>query len=206
MGKLKNWLWIILFGSLWGMIEVVGGDTIFENNVPYASVLLAVCAFFILAAARGVLNRPGSSILIGGIASFFKLANAAPFYCHLLGIFMVGLAFDIFSTLFMKNERKVSLRSSLTGMLSAYGSNTLFALVITYIVRYEYWVAGGFSKVLDHIFISGSFAALLAAMLVPLGFWIGAGGRILAERRPQWIYTGTLTGIVIIWSLARIIG
>lgn len=199
MGNFKNWAWLLLFGSLWGIVEVVAGGALSRNNVPYASVMLAAWAFLVLAVGRGILNKPGTSTFIAVFAVLFKLANAAPFFCHLLGIFTLGLAFDIFSTLLMRNERRVSYRNCLSGALSAYGGYSLFALVITYLVRYEYWTAGGLPKVLHHIFVSGSFAALLAVVIVPLGFWIGVNGGILAEHRPRWTYAGAIAALIFLW-------
>lgn len=206
MRNFKNWAWLFLFGSLWGINEVIFGKILFKDSMLFATVWLAAWAFFMLAIARGVLNKPGSSTVIGIFAVIFKLANTAPFFCHLLGIFALGLVFDVFSTFLMKNERKVSYRSSLSGVLSAYGGFTLFALVITYFVRYEYWIAGGLAKVIHHIFVNGSFAALIAIVAVPLGYWIGVSGGALAERRPRWTYAGALVGVVILWTLGRIIG
>lgn len=201
----KNWLWLFLFGSLWGINEVVMGGVLSQNKVPHFSVFLAVIALFILAAARGIINTPGSSTVIGVLAVLFKLANAAPFHCHLLGIFITGLAFDVFASVLMKNEKTAPIRSSLTGILSVYSSNALFALVITYIVRYEYWTREGLPKVLSHIFVAGTITALLAAVVVPLGFRVGVTSGTLAKRQPRWTSTGTVVGIVVVWILARVL-
>lgn len=206
MRNFKNWAWLLLFGSLWGINEVIVGEELSRNNVPQSSVLLAACAFLILAVGRGVLNKPGSSTVIGILAALFKLANSAPFYCHLLGIILIGLTFDIFSTVLMKTEHKVSYRSSLSGALSAYGGFAFFALVITYVVRYEYWVDGGLPKVLNHIFVSGSLAAVAAVLLVPLGYWIGVKGAAMAEHRPRWTYSGALLGVILLWIIGRMTG
>jgi len=205
MRNLKNWLWFFLFGSLWGINEVVTGEVLSRNNVPHYSVFLAVIAFFILATARGIINKPGSSTIIGIFAVLFKFANAAPFYCHLLGIFMMAFVFDLFSSLLMKDEKRNIYRNSLTGVLSAYSGNALFALIITYIVRYEYWIVGGLPKVLNHIFLAGSLAAVLAAVAVPIGFRLGANGGILTKRSPRWATAGTLVGITVLWILVRFI-
>lgn len=201
----KNWLWLLLFGSLWGINEVVMGGVLSQNNVPHYSVFLAVIALFILAVARGIVNRPGSSTVIGVFAVLFKLANAAPFHCHLLGIFITGLAFDVFASVLMKNEKTAPIRSSLTGILSAYSGNAIFAFVIAYIVRYEYWTREGLPKVLSHIFVAGTITALLAAAAVPLGFRIGVTSGTLARRQPRWTSTGTVVGIVVVWILARVL-
>ena len=164
----KGWMWVLFFGSLWGISEVAGGVLLYGNFITHSSIILAAFAFFILAIARGIINKPGSSVMIGTIAMLFKLINAGPFICHLLGIFMLGAAFDIFASFLMKKERKISWRSILTGSISAYSGYALFALTITYIVQYKYWIAVGLPKVLNHIFVSGSIAALLAAVVVPL--------------------------------------
>ena len=206
MTNFKNWLWLLLFGSLWGIGEVIAGGVLYRDTVPYASVWLTAWALFVLAVGRGVLNKPGSSTVIGAVAVIFKVVNTTPFFCHLLAIFLLGLAFDIASSLLMKHERKISYRSSISGAVSAYGGYALFALVITYIVRYEYWTVEGLAKVLHHIFVSGSFAALMAIIVVPLGYWIGINGETMVERRPRWTYAGTLVALVVLWTLGRVAG
>ncbi len=110
MRNYKNWIWIVLFGSVWGLAEVFVGESLWGKNLPFASVWLSAFALLILASARGILNEPGSSTAVGAFAALFKLANAAPFYCHLLGIFMIGAVFDLFCTAFLKRDRKASFR------------------------------------------------------------------------------------------------
>jgi hypothetical protein len=94
MRNVKNWLWIAALGSLWGLSEVVGGEAFFKDNIPFASVWLSAWAFFLLGIGRGLMNVPGTSIALGAVAALFKLVNASPYYCHLLGIVCLGLAFD----------------------------------------------------------------------------------------------------------------
>jgi hypothetical protein len=153
-----------------------------------------------------MINKPGSSALIGTFAVLFRLANTAPSYCHLLGIFVLGATFDVFSSLLIKNKEQALLRWGTAGMLSAFVNNALFALSITYIFRYEYWVAGGFSKVAQHIFISGSIITIIAVFVVPLGFFIGKNGGILFDRRPRWSYAGTILGSLALWTVALFLG
>ena len=205
MKKFKPILWLFLFGSLWGINEVVLGDTLYRTDTPSPAIILIVCALLLLAIARGMFNKPGSSTIIGTFAALFRLVNTAPSYCHLLGIFLLGLTFDMIASLLIRDKEKVTLRHSLTGAMSALGNNALFAIVITYIIRYEYWVVGGLPKVAHHIFVSGSISALWALFLVPLGFWIGQKGWIQAERRPQWSYAGTVIGSIALWILVRLL-
>ena len=70
MTNFKNWLWLLLFGSLWGIGEVIAGGVLYRETVPYASVWLIAWALFVLAVGRrGVLNKPGSSTVVGAFAS-----------------------------------------------------------------------------------------------------------------------------------------
>ena len=143
---------------------------------------------------------------MGATAALFKLINAAPFYCHLLGIVFLGLAFDAAASLWMKSEKKATLKSALSGFVGAFTGFAAFALIITYIVRYAPWVSGGLPKVLNHIFISGSLAAAASAVVVFLGFRLGLGGNALSERQPRWAFAGALALMIVLWTLGRMIG
>jgi hypothetical protein len=205
MKNAKNWVWLLLFGSLWGVVEVVVGEFLYAKNVPFASVWLAAWVFLMLASARAVLNQPGSSTVVGAVASLYKLAYASPYFCHLLGIFFLGLTFDIFATVLLENKRAV-WRKSLTGALSAYTGYALFALVITYVGRYNSWVAGGWPKVSHHIFVGGSYAALATLLIVPAGFWVSEKGWAAVGRHPRWAFAGALAVTVVVWTIGRLAG
>jgi hypothetical protein len=198
-------VWLLFFASLWGLSEVLAGQGLYALNVPYASVFLIVWALVILSLGRGFLNKPGSSTLIGCVAALYRMVNAAPFFCHVWGIVFIGIAFDLASSLLMKEGRKFFLRGSLTGITSAYLGNALFALVMTWIFRYEYWIAAGLPKVLDHVFISGSLVAAAAFGVVPLGYWLGRKVDGLHSLRARWVYS-TLSLLVLgLWTLVRIV-
>lgn len=191
--------------SLWGLSEVVAGEGLYTLNLPYASVFLTVWALVILSLGRGLLNKPGSSTLVGCVAALYRMVNAAPFFCHIWGIVFIGIAFDLASSLWMKEGRKFFLRGSLTGITSAYLGNVLFAFVMTWILRNEYWTAVGLPKVLDHVFISGSLVAVAASGAVPLGYWLGRKVDGLPSLRTRWVYS-TLTLLVLgLWALVRIV-
>jgi hypothetical protein len=198
-------VWLLFFASLWGLSEVLAGEGFYALNVPYASVFLTVWALVILSLGRGFLNKPGSSTLIGCVAALYRMVNAAPFFCHIWGIVFIGMAFDLASSLLMKEGRRFFLRSSLTGITSAYLGNALFALVMTWILRNEYWTAAGLPKVLDHVFISGSLVAAAASGAVPLGHWLGRKVNGLPSLRARWVYS-TLSLLVLgLWTIVRIV-
>jgi hypothetical protein len=79
----------------------------------------------------------------------------------------MGICYDLFfAILRLKNK-------SLCAAAAAYLNYILFALLMAYVIRYEYWAQAGAGKVLNHVLVSGSIAALVCALLVPLGYRIG---------------------------------
>lgn len=203
----KTWIWLLLLGSLWGVAEVVGGEFLWANDVPFPSVWLTAWGFFILALARGLVPSPGSSSVVGALAALYKLINASPYYCHLLGIVILGIAFDVAATLLLKKETKAVLRRALTGIIGVYTGSAVFAFGITYIIRYDPWVEGGMPRILRHIFVSGSLSAACAAILVPVGIAWGleAEKATVSSRRPAWASAGAAALIVILWAAGQLV-
>jgi hypothetical protein len=196
----------VLFGSLWGVAEVVGGEFLWANDVPFPSVWLTAWGFFVMALARGLVPSPGSSAVVGLVATLYKLINASPFFCHLLGIAILGIAFDVAATLLLKKETKAVLRRALSGIAGVYAGSAMFAFLITYIIKYDPWIEGGMPRILRHIFVSGSLSAVCAAILVPLGIaWgLGAEKSTVSSRRPAWAAAGAAALIVILWAAGQL--
>jgi hypothetical protein len=205
VARYKLFIWLFVFGSLWGLSEVVGGKALYEANIPNASVSLSASGFFLLAVARGLVNKKGTSSMIGGMAALFRLVNAS-FVCHILGIFLMGVAFDVAASILLKGDKKSIARSSLTGVTGAYGGYALFAFIITYVVRYEIWVVGGWQKVLHHVLLTGSLAAVVAAILVPMGYALGLKSKTHARLESRWAFSSSLIFVVILWTLGRMAG
>jgi len=160
-------LGLLFFSGLWGISEAVLGDALYRADVPYASVPLTVIGFVIMTFARVYFPQKGTATLIAACAMLYKFLNAPFFACHLLGILLMGLCYDIFlSILPIKNR-------SLSAAAATYLNYALFALMITYVFQYDYWIQAGFARVLRHVGIGGSIAALGCAVLVPLSFRLG---------------------------------
>jgi len=120
-----------------------------------------------MAIAHVYFPQIGTATLIAACAMLYKFLNVPFFFCHLLGILLMGVCYDLFfSVLKIKNR-------SLSVVAAVYLSYALFALMITYVFRYEHWVQAGFAGVLRHVLISGSMAALGCTILVPASFRLG---------------------------------
>ena len=161
---------VLFFGSAWGAFEAVLGGMLHTATVRHASIPLAVIALIILTIARVYFPKAGSSTMIASCAMLFKLANTPFFGCHLLGIFMLGLSYDLIASAVsydpLRNRFK-PWNNALFGLATTYLGFASFALLITYVFRYPHW-SEGWPKVLYHVGVAGTAAAVANAVMVPV--------------------------------------
>jgi len=175
-------LGILFFGSLWGFSEAILGGLLYRFDLPYSSIVLTVIGFSILTVAMVYLPKAGIASTIAATAMLYKFLNTPFFACHLLGILLLGISYDlVFNVLKLKNQ-------SISAAIAAYSDYILFALMITYLFRYSSWVEGGSAKVLNHIGVSGTLAALGCALAVPLSHRFG---KWLQENKAHIDLTGS---------------
>jgi hypothetical protein len=187
---------LAVLASAWGLSELIGGETVW----------LTAVALFLLATGRAVLNRAGTSTAMATVAVLFKSVNTAPFLCHLVGIALLGVAFDLAATLLWRNHRQPYLRAALTGALSAYLSCILFAASMVWIFKYRYWADGGLQRIGEHTLYSGSRGALTALVVVPLGFWLGRLLTRRADGHPQLVLRAAVVICLALWVLGPFAG
>ena len=195
--KKEHILGVLFFGGLWGVSEAVLGDALYRAGVPYASVPLTIIGFIVMSIAKVYFPQKGTASLIAASAMLYKFLNVPFFACHLLGILLTGLCYDLFFSVFKIKSR------SLSAAAATYLSYALFGLMITYVFRYEHWVQGGFNEVLRHIAISGSIAALGCAVVVPSSFRVGERLKANFVRpfnlRLQLVPGGVLAATIGLW-------
>jgi len=152
----------LFFGGVWGLSEAVLGNVLYAAGVPYASIPLTAIGLAVLTLARVYFPRTGTATLVAACAMLYKFLNSPFFGCHLLGILMTGACYDL-----LFNVLKIRMKA-LGAAATVYLSYAAFAVMITYLFRYDHWVQGGLVKVLRHVFLSGSLSALACAGVVPL--------------------------------------
>jgi len=157
-------LGILFFSGLWGISEAVLGGVLYEAEIEHSSAILTVIGLVILTFANVYFPQKGVATAIAGLAMLYKFLNAPFFACHLLGIFLTGFCYDLALNMMKIRNRAVS------AVVAVYASYSLFAFMITYLIRYEHWVQGGFGKLLNHIGVGGTIAALLCVIIVPLSY------------------------------------
>lgn len=159
---MKNHIIIVLFFSgLWGLSEAVFGGILYRYDVPCASIILTVIALGILTIAKLYLPAFGSCAVIGVCAMLYKFLNEPFFACHLFAIFLLGLSYDLACETFKKNK-------VLRAIFCVYLSYISFAVFMTYIVKYSYWIDAGKEKFINYIVVSATLSAIGSAIIVPL--------------------------------------
>ncbi len=205
MKNTKIWLWALALGSAWGLLEIVGGETLSKLDIPYSSAWLTAGAFFFLGFLKGSAPVFGTAAAAGIMAALFKLVNAPPFYCHLLAIVCVGVIFDVASAILIRAGRPTrAWRGALVGILAAYGGHAAFAVLITYVFRYEFWVVEGLPRVLRYVFLNGSLAAGLSAILVPASLALAGRAEQSGFSRKAWSTAGALALLAGAWIVGRL--
>jgi hypothetical protein len=203
----KTQLLAILFCSgAWGLSESVLGDALYARQVPFASTWLTIIAFILLAVARPFLPRWGGATAIGLLAMLYKFLNVPFFACHLTGIALLGVSWDLVFGLASRGRsipelavrapggvtRRAWLRAAALAVAAAYLGYLLFVLAMMFVFRSEGWIQKGLAGVLQHVFVSGSMAAAGCAVLVPPGLRLGerlrgrADGPALLGLQPRF--------------------
>ena len=160
-------LGVLFFSALWGISESVFGGVLYSSGVPCASALLTIIGLIILTFAGVYFEQKGTIILIAALAMLYKFLNTPFFACHLLGILLTGICYDLFFGVFKIKNKAIGAAAAV------YLSYISFALMITYVFRYDHWVQAPLTKILSHVAISGSIAAFGCAVAVPLSFRLG---------------------------------
>ena len=196
-------LLVVLFcGGLWGLAEAALGGWMYAADLRLAApVVLALIAFAILAVGRIYLPVPGSSTAIAALAMLFKLLNEPFFGCHLLAILLLGAGFDAAYSLLRGRHKP------LIGAAGTYLGFALFAVIITYVVRYEHWTRAGLPKVLGYIGGLGTLAAACNAAVVPLANRIArrlAAGSFEPARVRLWATRALTAATAALWAFAFI--
>jgi len=192
-------LQILFFSGLWGLCEAVLGGYLYRINYEYASVPLTAIGFMILTIAAIRLPQKGSLVLIGAVAMLYKFLNEPFFACHFLGIFLLGFSYEVALRVF-----KIRSKAGL-GILATYLGYALFGFTITYLFRYHYWIEEGMPKLIYYIVTSGTVAAMINAVLVPLTHSVAQAIHRSSTKiflfKPRFATPGIAALTVVIWVL-----
>lgn len=161
--KKQHIMAILFLSAVWGLSEAFIGGWMYNAGMRQApAIILAVVAMGVMAITKVYVPKPGSVIALAAMAMLYKFLNTPFFACHLLAILMLGISFEVVHAL------AKGRRMPLVGLLATYVGFASFAAMMVLVFRYEHWTNPGWSKVIDYVAVTGSLAALGAALIVPL--------------------------------------
>ena len=183
--KKKFILTIILFGSIWGGLEALGIDVMRKVGFHSSSPILALIGILILATARMVVRKPGSTLAIGVIAAGIKLLGLSQiFLCQIFAVVAQAAVFDLaFSLAERRDWLSRPIHLGLVGLVGSYVNYMLFSLSQAYIFTNPYWAERGLSRLASWVFSQGSYAAMLSVLGIIAGVNLG---RKIAPAFSRW--------------------
>jgi len=192
-------LFVVLVGSIWGMLEVLLWDIWHLLDWPHASTALAIVALFCLAAGRRVLDSPGTSLAIALVACLYKFASVAFFACQMTGVLTLAASFELMAFLTKKSgDSESQLRPYLLGLLTVYPAFIAFALLSTFVIRIPFWAETGWSRILPYLGWGALLATIGSTFSAAIGWRIGKS--LLGARALRWRLA--VPAAVIIWAMA----
>lgn len=154
----RDFLWIILFGSLIGLNETLIGGM----HIPNKSILLSIITLLLLSIGRYLFPKIGTSLLMIAVAVLFKITDLGIHGCKVEAMVMLGVAFEIFASLMIRERNLKFFYFSIVSMLAALSSFAVFALMQRYVFQNEYWNGPKFT---EYIFIKGPLTAAVSAIV-----------------------------------------
>ena len=197
---LKIGLPVLLFGSLWGALELFGVDLFRYLDVPNKTAWIFAIALIVMIVSKKISDFPISVILMAVIASLFKTISANFYACQVAAVIINGVLFDLsYSMLRNKLASSVAMRSVWSFAL-AIVSFGLFAFTAAFVIREVHWLERGWPGIIDFTVTSGLIAAIASVITANLGFWMAKRLHVFisADRSPAYSASIKFISIIII--------
>jgi hypothetical protein len=205
---------ILVFGSVWGLVEAVLGGALHLIHFTYKGAITGGIAMAIMAAFVVTYRQPKLVFWLGVIAALFKPLSAliygqpifAPFVVNpASAILLEALAFTLVVSLLSKGfESSIKTRIA-AGMSAGYLSAILYAILAS-AVGMGNWASWGVTERLTAALTDGTALAIAGTALLLLGHLVGMQLRPkfwqLRSTKPSLFYASTTATIVCCWVIA----
>ena len=199
---------ILVFGSIWGLVEAILGGALHLIHFPYQGAIPGAIGMSIMATFVVIYRRPRLVLWTGVIAALFKLLSAAiygqpvfaPFVINpASAIILEALAFTmVVSLLFEGFESSIRMRIG-AGVAAGYLSIILYAILAS-AVGMGKWASLGISERVTTALTDGTALAVAGTALLFLGYLAGMRLRPrfwhLSSTKPSLFYASTTAATV----------
>ena len=164
---------VLLLGSLWGALELFGGDLFRATGIPQKSALLFGLGIIILYASKRLVDVPGSVVVMALIAGLFKTASSNFFPCQFAAVMINGIVFDIAYSTFKERLDHSPTYRAVAAPVIVYVSYAMFAFVAAYVLRQEPWASAGWAGIRSFLLADAVSASLISIVTIHLGYYLG---------------------------------
>jgi hypothetical protein len=176
-------LLVLVFGAIFGMLELFGRDALRAAGIEHKSALLYGVGIIILYASKRVVHFAGSVAIMALIASLFKATSSNFYPCTVAAVMINGVVFDIFYSTFKGRLDSSLLARTIAAPVIVYVSYAAFAILAAFILREGSWGADGWAGVRSYLFTSAITASLISIVTIHLGYYLGNALRLLVPMR-----------------------
>ncbi|UCD22786.1 MAG: hypothetical protein JSW22_03990 [Chloroflexota bacterium] len=202
---------ILVFGSVWGLVEATLGGALHLIHFAYKGAITAGIGMSIMATFVVVYRRPKLVFFIAAIAAMFKPLSAliygqpvfAPFVANpASAILLEGLAFSLVVSLLYKGfESSIKTRIGV-GVAAGYLSIVLYG-VIASAAGMGIWASWGLAERASSVLANGTGLAIVGTSLLLLGHLVSIRLRPkfwqFSDLRPKAFYASTIAITAFCW-------
>ena len=215
-GILGTFVGILVFGSVWGLVEATLGGALHLIHFPYQGAIPGGIAMAIMAAFVVIYQRPRLVFWIAVIAALFKPLSAAIYGQPIFSPFVVnpasailleGLGFTLVVSLLFKGfEGSIKTRIAV-GVSAAYLSATLYAILASALGMGK-WAYLGVTERVTTALTDGTALAIVGTGLLFLGYLVGTKLRPnfwqVMTVKPRTFYASTAAITAFCWIGAAV--
>jgi hypothetical protein len=209
MNKMKLFLGIILFGSIWGFSECIIGPAVGNAGLPSGAIMTGFFAIGLMIMSRMLFKQRGMQIGMGLIAGALRLFN--PFggcvICSAIAIAAEGILFELIwygLSLDFKDLKTYTMKISM-GIVSAYPcyvGGYIITQILTPMVSSSGFYLENLIVFIPQILSRGLIAALVGGVTVPLIFVLK--NMDISHVKDKVYYPTTIAISILCWSVVII--
>ena len=207
---------ILVFGSVWGLVEATLGGALHLIHFTYKGAITAGIGMSIMATFVVIYRQPRLVFFIAAIAAMFKPLSAliygqpvfAPFVVNpASAILLEGLAFSLVVSLLYKGfESSIKTRIGV-GVAAGYLSIALYG-VIASAAGMGIWASWGLAERASSVLANGTGLAIVGTCLLLLGHLVSMRLRPklwqFSDLKPKAFYASTIAITAFCWIGAAV--
>ncbi len=207
---------ILVFGSIWGLLEATLGGFLNLIIFPNKGAIMSGIGAAVMASSLAIYRKPAMLPGIGIVAASFKWLNAwllfvPPLAVQIINpamaIFLESLAFGLVAAFLMNRITKNLFVGTGAGVLVGLMSAIAYVYFAVYATHSPIFARMGIKNIGEFIMGSGVVQAAFFGIFLPLGYLVGeklaATTSSVLIRRPLY-YATSAAIICLCWGISAI--